>query len=185
MMLSHNCGLSSEAKKEAKEVDPLHAGNTSSDFHNHLSPPHFGNEKYYKPKWLKLNNGFCFRGSLSLLELLILQRFPLSRLADPTQEAISFLVVIFQFLWSMKISKGNHRKSTIRPRRHTTLPSRANTKPTSQCFTKFNQMTGSLRQHERSLPSECLREVHQAGKAHLPELPPRYSPQLPSEYRQL
>uniref|UniRef100_A0A8B9SJZ7 WW domain-containing protein n=1 Tax=Anas platyrhynchos TaxID=8839 RepID=A0A8B9SJZ7_ANAPL len=36
--------------------------------------------------------------SLSLLELLILQRFPLSRLADPTQEAISFLVVIFQFL---------------------------------------------------------------------------------------
>lgn len=36
MMLSHNCGLSSEAKKEAKEVDPLHAGNTSSDFHNHL-----------------------------------------------------------------------------------------------------------------------------------------------------
>lgn len=36
--------------------------------------------------------------SLNLLELLILQRFPLSRLADPIQEATSFLVAIFQFL---------------------------------------------------------------------------------------
>lgn len=36
--------------------------------------------------------------SLNVLELPILQPLPLSPLADPTQGAISFLAVIFQFL---------------------------------------------------------------------------------------